>query len=164
MIQTGPQGRVALRRGWRAAAVCLMLSPAFAYAKATIVTLSELTKQSDVIVYGYILPVTDSASVSTAAPLSFTVLQVLKGASDVRDNVVALCNSRPTSEWPDLSKLKGDAVLFLARKGGCLELSHSYRSMVRITSEGASTVAIRGQAQFQPLDTLLAQVRRRVSK
>ena len=96
--------------------LCALLMPTVTDAKATIVTLPELTKESQVIVYGHIDVANDPSLVTG---LQFRATQVLKGESSVHEGVIPLCNARPNTEWPDLSKLTGDAVLFLSPRGEC---------------------------------------------
>lgn len=150
--------------GWNwVVAVCVLLSTV-AHAKATIVTLSELTKQSQVIVYGHLAVAAESSSPSSQAWLQFKAVLVVKGASSVRENVIQLCNSRPNLEWPDMSKMAGDTVLFVSQKGDCFDLSHNYRSVVRVRDGRATTGEIKDQPEDQPLDMFLNKVRSLVSR
>ena len=134
-----------------------LLSPAVTLAMATLVTLPELTKESQLIVYGHI----DTTASPSSGGLRFQVTGVLKGASSNPEGTVLLCNSRPNTEWPDLSKLTGDAVLFLlqSRSKECFNLSHNYRSVVRIHGDQVDTVAIDGEPESQPLDRFLGEIR-----
>jgi hypothetical protein len=117
-----------------------------------------LTEEAQVIVYGHI-DVNESPPNPSAGRLRFTTVRVLKGPTSVRDETVVLCNSRPNTEWPDLSKLAGDAVLFLVRSGDCFNLSHNYRSVVKIHNNRAATGEIKGQPDERPLAEFLDMVR-----
>jgi hypothetical protein len=122
--------------------------------------LGELTKESQVIVYGRMDVPKESSSARSSARLQFKAVRVLKGESLIRDRVVPLCNERPNTEWPDLSKLVGDAVLFLMQSGDCFDLSHNYRSVVKVHGDRATTAEIKDQPDDQPLDQFLARVRK----
>jgi hypothetical protein len=135
--------------------------PTVTDAKATIVTLPELAKESQVIVYGHIDVAKDP---SLATGLQFRATQVLKGESSVHEGVIPLCNARPNTEWPDLSKLTGDAVLFLSPRGECFNLSHNYRSVIHIHGDRASTLVLEGEPEDQSLDGFLERVRKLVPK
>ncbi|HZF17086.1 MAG TPA: hypothetical protein VE046_14190 [Steroidobacteraceae bacterium] len=143
-------------RGLKTFAVCTLLFATLGHAKATIVTLSELVTQSQVIVYGRV--VGSPAALSPQSKVRFEVSTVFKGDSLVHDGAVLLCNSRPNSEWPDVSKVAGNSVLFLAQKEGCLELSHSYRALLKVQGDQISTVTIEDQPDSQPLDQFFKKV------
>jgi len=139
--------------------LCAVLLPALALPKATVVTLPELVKESEVIVYGHIDTSTSHSKVRSSGPLKFLVAGVLKGASSVRSGAVLLCNSRPNIEWPDLSKLTGEAVLFLLPSKGCLDLSHNYRSVIKIHDDQVDTLVIEGQPENQLLGGFIEKIR-----
>jgi hypothetical protein len=144
--------------------LCSLLASMLAYAKATIVTLPELIDESQVVVYGHMDVAQKSSSIPSTARLQFKAVQVLKGGPSVRDEVVPLCNRRPNTEWPDLSKLTGDAVLFLLQSGDCFNLSHNYRSVVRVHGDRATTGEIKDQPEEQALDRFLERVRQLAAK
>jgi hypothetical protein len=140
------------RRVW-VSWLCIGLA-SIAFGKATVVTLPELVQQSSVIAYGHI-------KAGTAGPgslVSFQAVSMLKGAAPA-DGTIPLCNARPNTEWPDLSKLVGDNVLFLKRDGACFDLSHSYRSVIRVRDDRAATIVIKDQPDDQPFDDFLGKVR-----
>jgi hypothetical protein len=140
--------------------LCALIAPSLADAKATIVTLYELTEESQVVVYGHMNVAQESSSIPSTARLQFKAAQVLKGGTSVLDATVPLCNRRPNTEWPDLAKLAGDAVLFLVRSGDCFNLSHNYRSVVKVSGDRAATGEIKGQPEEQSLDKFLEMVRK----
>lgn len=142
-------------------ALCGVLAPAIALAMATFVALPELTKESQVILSGHIDTTDRHSSSSSSGWLRFHVSGVLKGVSSVREGAVALCNSRPNPEWPDLSKLTGEAVLFLLQSPSkkCFNLSHNYRSLIEIHGDQVDTAAIEGQPESQQLDRFLEKIR-----
>jgi hypothetical protein len=142
-----------------AAVIAFALFAPFVYAKATIVTLPELIRQSQLIVYGHVDAAAKTRSLAPASSVRFEASRILKGESSVDGSVVLLCDSRPNSEWPDLSKLAGNNILFLTRDGECFRLSHSYRSLVRIHGNDVSTVTIEDQPEQQPLDQFIEKVR-----
>lgn len=136
-------------------------------AKATIVTLSELIIQSQIIVYGHVGASTKkptSAPSLSASWVRFKASQVLKGHASIHGGVVFLCNSRPNEEWPDMSTLAGENILFLARHGDCFDLSHKYRSLANVHGDQVSTATIEDQPNAQPLDVFIKKVRAVVSE
>jgi hypothetical protein len=126
-------------------------------AKATIVTLPELVVESQLVIYGR-LASTDSSAASAAPVVQFKATRILKGASLIHESTIPLCNWRPNSEWPDVSKIAGESILFVSRKGDCFALSHSYRAIVRIHNGRADTIIIKGQPADQPKDALFKQI------
>jgi hypothetical protein len=140
-----------------------LLNSATAHAKATVATLSELTKESSVIVLGHVAGPKEPAETADRS-VSFAVSLVLKGGPHVRGDALVLCNSRPNEEWPDMSTLTGEAILFVYPKGACFNLSHNYRSVVRVQDGQASTGEIRGEPEHQPLEKLLQRLRTLISR
>jgi hypothetical protein len=140
----------------RSVLLCTLLGIRIAHAKATTVTLAELTKESRLIVYG-------KTSTGTVQ-LQFNAVQVVKGQSLIQGGAVLLCNGQPNTEWPDLSKLTQEAVLFLIPHGDCFNLSHSYRSVVKVHDDRAATGAIKGEPDDQLLSRFLHKTRRLASK
>ncbi len=69
-------------------------------------TLSKLVESSRVIVLGHIHEETHQRP--SEGVVYFDVEETIKG--EVR-NPLSLCNYHPDSEWPDLSRLKGDYVI-----------------------------------------------------
>jgi hypothetical protein len=145
------------RRVW-VSSLCVGLA-SIAFGKATIVTLPELIQQSSVIAYGHI-----KAGPAESGSVSFQAVSMLKGTAPVADSTILLCNARPNTEWPDLSKLVGENVLFLKRDGACFNLSHSYRSVIRIRDHRATTIVIKDQPDDQPVDEFLDKVRSLVAR
>jgi hypothetical protein len=143
------------------AAFCAGVAPMTGFAKATLVTLPALTRESQLIVYGHL-----SIGSESSNWLQLGVSDVLKGASLVRESTVPLCNSRPNTEWPDLSKLTGPAVFFLlhSRKQNCFILSHNYRSLIKVSGNEADTLVIEGEPAKQTLDQFLHKIRDLVSE
>lgn len=131
-----------------------------AFGKATVVTLPDLVQQSSVIAYGHI----KAGPSESGSRVSFQALSMFKGADSAVDGTILLCNARPNTEWPDVSKLTGENVLFLKRDGACFNLSHSYRSVVRVRDDRATTIVIKDQPDEQPLDEFLRKVRSLVAR
>jgi hypothetical protein len=137
----------------------------FAFSSATLgrmtdVTLAELVKESEAIVYGRVDSDTASREQSAANVVRFKILSVLKGQRLVgTDKTVSLCNAHSDSEQPDLSKLKGTAIVFVTRASNCFDLSHGYVSVVQVTDSRASTYAIQGQPDSQLSQSFLKMVR-----
>jgi hypothetical protein len=136
---------------WGYGALSLLLA-SITFAKATVVTLPELIHQSRVIAYGRIDP-------NAGVPVPFHVSTIAKGADVVQGSGIFLCNSRPNPEWPDLSKSVGEQVLFLVKHGECFDLSHNYRSLIKVHDGRASTIVIKDQPDDQSLDDLLEKIR-----
>ena len=149
-------------REWALPCLAILASTA-CFAKATVVTLSELTKQSTVIVYGTIAQGSPSSESQTSVWVAFTPTLTIKGTDAIRGGKIELCNTRPNTEWPDLSKMQDNVVLFLSKKDGCFNLSHNYRSVVRVSDARAQTGEIKGQPDDQPLDEFLGRLKSLVS-
>jgi hypothetical protein len=142
--------------------LCCLLTSSASYAKATVITLSALTKESSVIVLGRVVVPKENAA-AIAGPVSFEATMVLKGGPSVQVGTIALCNSRPNEEWPDVSTLTGEVILFVLPHGTCFNLSHNYRSVVKVQLGQASTGEIRGEPENQPLDRFLDRLRTLIS-
>lgn len=126
-------------------------------------TLSELVRQSKLIVLGHFH---EGAYQSAGEPndvVRFDVSEVFKGASKLH-SPVALCNYHPDSEWPDLSKMKGNYVIFVSPHGACFQLTVGYRSATLVSDGTAKTGGITGQPLQQPLQAFRAQIRATVSQ
>lgn len=121
-------------------------------------TLSELVRQSQVIVLGHIDEGTDQKLMASEDIVRFDVTEVFKGVRDVPSSI-ALCNYHPDSEWPDLSHLKGNYVIFASPNGMCLRLTVGYRSATLVTDGTAHTGGITGQPLQQSLTGFRAELR-----
>jgi hypothetical protein len=131
---------------------------AAAHAKMTIVTLPQLVKKSEIIVYGHFSPLATKAS--NQSVVRFEAESILKGKDLVAAAIIPLCNLRDEySDEYDLAKLTGVDVLFVSRKGQCYELSHGDRSVVPVYGGGAHTTAIEDQPEEQPLEELFGKIR-----
>lgn len=130
-------------------------------ARATAVTLAQLVSESPTILYGHA-----DASAAKSQQVPFEVSLVLKGPASLGKGRVILCNSPPPMrEYPDLSKLTGNQILFLSeKKGECFDLSHTYRSVVNVRDDIVSTVAIQDEPKRQSYETFLKKIRLFVSK
>ena len=99
-------------------AALMLLFETSAFAKTTPITLPELVKRSSVIVYGHMGKVGGSPLRPSASWVPFKASQIIKGDLSLTREDILLCDSRPPMmEYPDLSRLRGDLVLFLRRKG-----------------------------------------------
>jgi hypothetical protein len=146
------------------AAVFFMMVSSICLAKATVVTLSELIRQSDLIVYGAVDHSEQQAPAANASVI-FKSMSLLKGILQAHEDVaVPLCNRRPNSEWPDVSKISGNAILFLSKEGGCFNLSHNYRSVVEVRDDDALTAEIKGEPDHQSLQKFLTRIKRLAAK
>jgi hypothetical protein len=133
-----------------------LLFPAIGSAEMPIVTLSQLIAKSEIILYGRV----DPALPPAAELVSFRAEVVLKGNTIVPPGNTLLCNPNDHGEEsPDLSKLQGNIVIFLSKRGDCFDLSYGSKSIVDITGERANTSAIEGELASQPLDHFLKKVR-----
>lgn len=141
-----------------------LVSSALAVASMTIVTLSELIKESEIIVYGQVQPGIAGISGSSPGRNSFKVISALKGNAFRKGDEILLCNERLSSEWPDLAKLVGPQVLFISRKGNCFELSHGYKSIVSVNNGRASTNGVKGEPLDEPVESFFRKVRSMATK
>lgn len=93
-----------------------------AHSKMTIVTLPQLVKKSEVIVYGHNSPSLQGASNQLSATVQFEAESILKGHDAAAVRIIAICNQRDEySDEYDVAKLTGNFVLFLSKKGQCYE-------------------------------------------
>ena len=129
----------------------------------TVVTLPQLVKQSEVIVYGHISSSAKGTSNQSPAVVQFEAESILKGQEAVPIRTITLCNQRDEyAHEYDLAKLTGDFILFISRKSQCYELSHGDRSVVPVKGDRAVTIAIEDQPEDQPLGDFLHMVAIRV--
>lgn len=134
-------------------------------AKTAAITLAKLVQQSPVIVLGQI----DQENHSTRASsrwVSFKPSKIIRGDVSISERDIQLCNSRPRMrEYPELSKMTGDALLFLSEEnGGCFEFSHTTTSVVQVSNGRATTAAIADQPIYQPWDVFLRKLRSLILK
>jgi hypothetical protein len=131
-----------------------------AHAKMTVVTLPQLVKQSELIVYGHFSPSAKEVSNQSPAIVQFKVGSFLKGKGSIAAPTLPLCNLPDEySDEFDLSKLTGHFILFVSRKGPCFELSHGDRSVVAVKDDRAVTIAIENQPDDQLLQGFLEKIR-----
>jgi hypothetical protein len=144
--------------------LCWVVWSSAAQAKTTVVTLPQLVKQSEVIVYGHISSSAKGTSNQSPAVVQFEAESILKGQEAVAIRIITLCNQRDEyADAYDLAKLTGDFILFISRKSQCYELSHGDRSVVPVKNDRAVTIAIEDQPEDLPLGDFLHMVRLFVS-
>ena len=136
----------------------LWMVSAAAHAKMTIVTLSQLVKKSEIIVYGHFNPLARGASNQSSAAIQFEAESILKGRDAVALGIIPLCNLEYPDEY-DLARLTGVDILFISKKGQCYVLSHGDRSVVPVYDGRAHTVAIEDQPEVQLLQEFLGKIR-----
>jgi len=141
---------------WKSILWCSMSLCALTNARMITATLSQLVRESPVIVFGHFRQIVDHPSVSSDAGVVFDIVEVLKGKSGKTLN---LCNYHPDSEWPDLSRLDGDYILFAEPAGTCEKLTLGYRSLTPVVDRVANTSGIEGEPARQPLKTILIRLR-----
>jgi hypothetical protein len=147
-------------------AALMLLFETSAFAKTTPITLPELVKRSSVIVYGHMGKVGGSPLRPSASWVPFKASQIIKGDLSLTREDILLCDSRPPMmEYPDLSRLRGDLVLFLRRKrSGCYEFTHTVKSVVEVHEDQATTVVINDQPHTQSFELFLKKLRYLVAK
>jgi hypothetical protein len=121
-------------------------------------TLPELVNQSGVIFIGHVHEADARSPVSTNDAVQFDSTELFKGAATVQ-GVISMCNYHPDSEWPNLSRLKGDHVIFASPNGSCLKLTVGYRSVATVTDGVVNTSGITGQPLRQRLSAFSARIR-----
>ena len=137
--------------------LCVLLGLATAHAKMTVVSLSELVRKSDLIVYGHV-NLTVGVSGESPSLVSFVPETILKGNAIPGKSGITFCN--PTGdELPDLSKIAGQLVIFASKRPECFELSHGDRSLVPVEAGVAKTVAIEGQPDTQSFRSFTRKLR-----
>jgi hypothetical protein len=137
--------------------LCVLLGFATAHAKMTVVSLSELVRKSDVIVYGHV-DLTVAASGESPSLMPFVPMEILKGKAIAGNGAITFCNPH-SDELPDLSKMTGTFVIFGSKRPECFDLSHGDRSIISVEAGVAKTVAIRDQPETQQLNALLRKIR-----
>lgn len=147
-------------------AALMLLFETSAFAKTTAITLSELVKESSAIVYGRMGKIGSSPRRPGASWIPFKASQVIKGDPSLAGGEILLCNSRPPmTEYPDLSNLRGNLVLFLShRKSGCYEFTHTVKSVIEVHDDRAATVVINDQPDSQSFKWFLKKIRYLVAK
>src|SRR5215469_3752156 len=116
------------------AAVFSVLLATDLFAKPASATFAELVRHSPVIVFGRLESEGSSVPKPGLGSVPFKSLQVLRGDASLGGRDIQLCNSPPPmAEYPDLSKLTGEVVLFLsAEKAGCFEYSRTTISIAGV--------------------------------
>lgn len=139
----------------------LLLFSSNVFAKASSITLSELIKKSPTIVYGHVVDADDSAKAANATWVAFEATIVVRGLTPLTGQIIMLCNSPPPMrDYPDISKMLGNAVMFLDKKpSGCFDLTHTYVSVVAVRDNRAMTYSIRNQPHDQLLDGFFERIR-----
>lgn len=133
------------------------VAPAAALASLKIVTLAELVQRSDVIARGSL-----NASPSAGPKIgvaSLRIASVLKGKDIAEKTDLPLCNTEVDSEHPDLARVSGDYIIFVARQDGCFHLVWGYDSLIRLRSGRASTAGIDDQPSEQSISRFLRTIR-----
>ena len=72
----------------------LWMVSAAAHAKMTIVTLYQLVKKSEMIVYGHFNPLARGASNQSPAVIQFEAESILKGKDEIAVGIIPLLQSR----------------------------------------------------------------------
>jgi hypothetical protein len=129
----------------------------------TIVTLSELVRKSDAIVYGHVKLSSQGVSADSPSLVSFVPEAILKGKVIVGNGAITFCNPHG-EEYPDLSKLTGTLVIFATKRRECFDLSHGDRSIVPVEAGVAKTVAIEDQPETQPFKAFEKNLRALVAR
>jgi hypothetical protein len=142
---------------------CGLFCLASAHAKMTIVTLSELIRKSDVIVFGHVK--LSSVRVASESPsmVLFVPEAILKGKVIVGNRAITFCNPHGEEE-PDLSKYTGALVIFATKRSKCLYLSHGDRSIVPVEAGVAHTVAIEDQPEIRAFKAFREELRALVAR
>jgi hypothetical protein len=141
--------------------VLLLVCSSNVFAKASFITLSALVKKSPIIIYGKVVEARDSSNEMNPNWVSFEASEVVKGPESLSGQTIYLCNSPPPMrDYPDLSKMIGSAVVFLAKKpSGCFDLTHTYISVIAVRDDRAMTYAVKNQPHDQPLEGFFKKVR-----
>jgi hypothetical protein len=139
----------------------LLLFSSIVLAKASSITLSELVQKSPTIVYGHVVGSDDSSKATNPTWVAFETMKVVRGPEALTGQTITLCNSPPPMrDYPDLSKMIGEAVMFLDKKpSGCFDLTHTYVSVVPVQDNRAMTYSIRNQPHDQALDGFFERIR-----
>jgi hypothetical protein len=150
-------------RNWGRTLLYGLVIPVVAVASLKIITLSEMVQKSDVIAQGHLRAAStgDRPAVGVA---SLQVLSVLKGKELTGQSAIPLCNQDVDSEHPDLAKLAGDYVMFVAKKGDCFYLVWGWDALIVVRSGRAHTAGIEDQPTDQPIEQFLSKIHSLVRK
>jgi hypothetical protein len=135
-----------------------LIFPVAAVASLKIITLKELVQKSDVIASGrlHAAPSTERHQLIVA---SLHPTSVLKGQEIAGRRDIPLCNREVDSEHPDLAKMPGDYVIFVAKEGECFYLVWGYDSIIPVRNGRALAAGIDDQPSDQPAQQFLDKIR-----
>ena len=154
------------RISWTCALVtCLLLASSNSFARVTAKALPELVKMSSTIVFGEVVEA-QNGSQSRVDWAAFRVEKVVRGTASPGD-IVQICRTPPPmTDYPDVSRWLGHTIIvFLSpRPEGCMQLSHSYVSVVEIRDDRARTAQIDKEPDDQPCATFMKKLRKLSSK
>lgn len=134
-----------------------LVIPVAGMASMTTITLAQLVVKSDVVALGRTSRTSD-VSQSMGSTVAFEITMLLKGGNALDTSAIKLCNPNNNSEWPDLTKMQGDRIVFVAKAGDCYSLVHGYRSIIGSDGGQAWTGVIEGQPDKQPITTFLKKI------
>jgi hypothetical protein len=135
-----------------------LVIPVVAVASMTTITLAQLVVKSDVVALGHTSG-TPGVQQPMGNTVAFEITTLLKGGQALEAGaIIKLCNPNNNSEWPDLTKMQGDRVIFVAKAGDCYSLVHGYRSIIGGDGGQAWTSVIKGQPYKQPITTFLQKI------
>ena len=140
------------------ALIALCSAPAV-YAELLAAKLSELVRQSGVILYGDIVPATPTGSESDASIVWLTPQEVLKGSIPKGSHNLPVCNAIDDPESPDLRSHPGSYVIFAKPKARCYQPIWGATSLVFVRTGIAYTLAIQGEPEKQSVSDLLKRIR-----
>jgi hypothetical protein len=156
-----------VRLRYVAVIAALLATFAFAaFAKPASITLRQLVRQSSVIVLGRLKTEGSIVPKPGSGRIIFLASRVLKGDASYGGRDIQLCNSPPPMrEYPDLSRLTGEVVMFLsAENDGCFEYSHTTTSVAGVRDGNVTTAAIADQPIYEPWDVFLQKITALVSE
>jgi hypothetical protein len=128
---------------------CIVIFAGSANARLLDITLSELVQRSTFIAVGR----TEGQQSNNV--VNFAPSRVLKGK---RSSHIHLCNSPDDSEAHDLSKLRGNYLVFAQASEGCFQPVHGISSVLIFDGDSVTTVAIADQPAKQSVSSLIEKV------
>jgi hypothetical protein len=122
------------------------------------IKLADLVAQSEVIMYGHIIP----GGGATESRVSFDPLLVLKGQGIPANKSVPVCNAAGGAESFDLRAARSPLIIFAKSSADCLMPVHGSASTIAVNRGFAETTAIYDQPSKQRSAEFLAKIRRLV--
>jgi hypothetical protein len=132
---------------------------AIASAKLIDTGLGDLVRQSDFVAYGHSKMNPKSPPSLDSSTVAFEPIVVLKVPKERNVSAITLCNTPIDTETYDLTKIKGNYIVFAAKRELCFRPVHGIGSIIMVDEKRARTLAIADEPDSQPIDAFIAKIR-----